>query len=392
MLEAFGKKAAVIGIAILVSILLLVSAVGSVASQMSAVLVGGGEEEGTEGNRVITLSLNLSADVEKYREQVLEEVKKYGMEAYINLFLAVIMQESGGQGGDIFQASESLGLPPNTLDTARSIEQGVKYLSSMITKAGVTSPEDIEHIRLALQGYNFGGGYIDYAVQKDGKWTQENTFAFAKKKSGGVRNTGSRVEQLGPWHYGDQYYTAHVLRYYQYSDPQGENAAEGENAGVAAGVAVEKRLAWLFPDGTPTSPNGMQKYLTQITVPIINKNGKAATMTLTVHKKLAGEIKKVFEDMKRAGFKIKPEETAGYNWRTMASNSSSISHHSYGCVVDVNWTSNGASYTSWGYHPGKDEFSVTEKIVSIWKCHGFYWGGDWSTAYFDPMHFTYTNH
>lgn len=388
MVERLRKRGAVIGIVIIVPIMLLVSIVGSVTSQISAVLVGGEEEGSTGGGSTITVSLNLSPDVERYRELVLAEAKKHGMEAYINLFLAVIMQESGGQGGDIFQASESLGLPPNTLDTAGSIEQGVKYLSGMITKAGVTSPEDLEHIRLALQGYNFGGGYIDYAMKNGGKWTQENTFGYAKEKSGGVRNTGSRAEQLGPWRYGDQYYTDHVLRYYQ----RGDQAEESVAAGEAAKVALEGRLDWLFPDGVPSSPNEMQKYLTQITVPIINKNGKAATMILTVHKKLAEEIKKVFEDMKRAGFKIKPEETAGYNWRTMASNSSRVSHHSYGCVVDVNWTSNGASYTSWGYHPGKDEFSVTKEVVDIWKRHGFYWGGDWSTAYFDPMHFTYTNH
>ena len=387
-MERLRKKGAVIGIAIIVPIMLLVSIVGSVTSQISAVLVGGEEEGSIGGDSTITVSLNLSPDVERYRELVLAEAKKYGMEAYINLFLAVIMQESGGQGGDIFQASESLGLPPNTLDTAGSIEQGVKYLSAMITKAGVTSPEDLEHIRLALQGYNFGGAYIDYAMKNGGKWTQENTFGYAKEKSGGVRNTGSRAEQLGPWRYGDQYYTDHVLRYYQLGDPGEESVAAGE----AAKVALEGRLDWLFSDGVPSSPKEMQKYLTQITVPIINKNGKAATMILTVHKKLATEIKKVFEDMKRAGFKIKPEETAGYNWRTMASNSSRVSHHSYGCVVDVNWTSNGASYTSWGYHPGEDEFSVTKEIVNIWKRHGFYWGGDWSTAYFDPMHFTYTNH
>ncbi len=388
MVERLRKKGAVIGIVIIVPIMLLVSIVGSVTSQISAVLVGGEEEGSTGGGSTITVSLNLSPDVARYREPVLAEAKKYGMEAYINLFLAVIMQESGGQGGDIFQASESLGLPPNTLDTAGSIEQGVKYLSGMITKAKVASPEDLEHIRLALQGYNFGGGYIDYAMLNGGKWTQENTFSYAKEKSGGVRNTGSRAEQLGPWRYGDQYYTDHVLRYYQ----RGDQAEESVAAGEAAKVALEGRLDWLFPDGVPSSPNEMQKYLTQITVPIINKNGKAATMILTVHKKLAEEIKKVFEDMKRAGFKIKPEETAGYNWRTMASNSSRVSHHSYGCVVDVNWTSNGASYTSWGYHPGEDEYSVTKEIVNIWKRHGFYWGGDWSTAYFDPMHFTYTNH
>lgn len=90
-MEGLGKKAAATGIIILVSILLLVSAVGSVTSQISAVLVGGGEEEGTEGGSTVTVSLNLSPDVEGYREQVLAEAKKHGMEAYINLFLAVIM-------------------------------------------------------------------------------------------------------------------------------------------------------------------------------------------------------------------------------------------------------------------------------------------------------------
>ena len=119
--EGIGKKGAGIGIAILVSVMLLVSVIGSITSQISAVLVGGGEEEGTEGSHAITVSLNLSPDVEKYRERILEEARKYGTEAYINLFLAVVMQESGGQGGDIFQASESLGLPPNTLDVNQSL-------------------------------------------------------------------------------------------------------------------------------------------------------------------------------------------------------------------------------------------------------------------------------
>ena len=36
-----------------------------------------------------------------------------------------------------------------------------------------------------------------------------------------------------------------------------------------------------------------------------------------------------------------------------------------------------------------DKFYNNEKVVAIWKKHGFYWGGDWSNRT-DPMHFTYT--
>ena len=350
------------------------------------VVLGGGEEEENGGNADedgVYVSMLLSSEVEAYRKQVLEQAKKEGMEAYIELFLAVMQQESGGLGKDVFQASESKGLAPNTLGIKESIEQGVKYLSAMLKKAKCTSPDDTLQIKLALQGYNFGGGYIDYASEKDGKWTQDNTFSYAKKKSGGKRNTGSRAEVLGPWHYGDQYYTQHVLRYY--------NAARTGSSDSLT-INLKDRMAWLFPNGVPITQLDMNMYLTQIEVPIYTKKKKKSTMTLTVHKKLASEIKAAFKDMAKIQFPIDPQCTAGYSWRSMASNSSKLSYHSYGCVVDLNWTHNGAVYTSWPYKPGKDKLAVTKKVVNIWKKHGFYWGGDWSAAYFDPMHFTYVNH
>lgn len=384
-----GKKWKIV-VCVSLVLLILIMAAGEAVSSTTAILIGGEEEEQRGGQATsIAMAENspLSEKVEGYRDDVLAELKKYGKEAYINLLLAVMEQESHGEGNDVFQASESKGLPCNTLSVSESIKQGVAYLSGMLDKAKVDSPEDLERIRLALQGYNMSGGYIDYAIKKDGKWTQENVFAYAKEKSGGIRNTGIRAKNLGPWRYGDQYYTTHVLRYYQ-MDSSNVSGDETE----ATKVALDDRMNWLFPNGTPASPEQMKPYLTQITVPILNSKGKETTMILTVHKKLTANIKAAFEDMKKLGFKILPGETAGYTWRTMASNRSKISYHSYGCVVDINWTHNGASYTSWPYNPGKDEYSVTDKVVTIWKKHGFYWGGDWSKAYFDPMHFTYVNH
>lgn len=379
----------------LVLLLLVPLVIPAVMTGVITVVLGGGQEEEGGSNADsggVYVSLLLSAEVERYREDVLAWVEKEGMEPYLELYLAVMQQESGGNGNDVFQASESKGLAPNTLSLEESIEQGVKYLSAMIRKAGCASPEDLEHIKLALQGYNFGGAYIDFAIKKDGKWTQENVFAYAKKQSGGKRNTGSRAQVLGPWHYGDQYYTAHVLRYYKADSVGGLPAGGSQPGDSPLSVPLDQRMAWLFPEGTPGSPSGMNQYLTQIRVPIYTKKKKKDFMTLTVHKKLAAEITAVFQDMQKAKFPVDPSCTAGYTWRMMASNGNKVSYHSYGCVVDLNWTHNGASYTGWPYKPGKDKLAVTKKIVDIWKKHGFYWGGDWSEAYFDPMHFTYVNH
>lgn len=369
--------------------LLLIPLIGVAGTTVSmiTVLVGGEEEEVKAATNVIIIE-QVSEDVEKYRDRVLEEAKKYGKEDYIDLFLAVMMQESGGRGNDVFQCSESLGYPPNTLGTNASIEQGVKYLSGMIDKAGVKSPSDIDNIKLALQGYNFGGSYIDFALEQDGKWTQENVNQYAANASGGeMRLNADAATNMGAWAYGDQYYTKHVLRYYPL-------AAEGQGyveAGEASKVPVENRMGWLFPNGIPEDEEEMQQYVTRIEVEIIDDTGSEATMTLTVHKKLAEEIKAIFKEMKELKFKIKTWECGAYNWRPMASDSSKQSYHSYGSCVDINTYNNAATYTSGTYLPGKDEFAVTQEVVNIWKAHGFYWGGDWDGYHFDPMHFTYTN-
>ena len=166
------------------------------------------------------------------------------------------------------------------------------------------------------------------------------------------------------------------------------------DVGIAGTVDSKERLNWLFPNGVPTNPTQMQQYLTVISVPVIDRNGKESTMTLTVHKKLANEITEVFKELKEIGFPVN-SDTGGYSWRQMAA-SSSLSHHSYGCVIDLNANSNpmivgGKVISGKKYAPGVDPYSVTKQVVEIWKKHGFYWGGDWTSTP-DYMHFTYTNH
>ena len=98
--------------------------------------------------------------------------------------------------------------------------------------------------------------------------------------------------------------------------------------------------------------------------------------------------------MYKLKFRVRKRDTGSYAWRKMRTLNRQP-HHSYGCAIDINWNSNPMIPNSMigksAYKPGKDKYSVTGRVVDIWKDQGFYWGGDWKDKK-DYMHFTYTNH
>lgn len=152
-----------------------------------------------------------------------------------------------------------------------------------------------------------------------------------------------------------------------------------------------QKLYALFPGGVPTTKAEMEQYLVTITVPIKDAEGVPGTMQLRVHRALEKKFMNAFQEMYAVGFPVRAEDTDTYNWRSMASGRNR-SHHSYGCVVDLNWNSNPMiGVTDGKYRPGVDPYSVTPQVVAIWKKQGFYWGGNWKSTK-DYMHFTYTNH
>lgn len=392
----------------------MITIISALISSITIALSSGEEEN--ENKVEIYEDSPLSEEVEALRADILNELKKYGKEEYINLFLALVMQESGGQGEDVFQCSESLGKAPNSIGKKQSIEHGVKVLCGYLNneRIKVSSPDDLDNIKTALQAYNYGGGYIDYInssnfgrdttkndLQNLGKWTQENALAYQKKKSADlnhgtpVSRTGSAAKILGPYQYGDAYYVKHVLRYYSNVNKGGTKFAA--KAGEAAKVSYGGKQKYIWGNGNPPlSQENMKKYLTTIKVPILNEKGKKTTMNLTVHVKLAAEFKAIFEDMVKAKFRIKSSATCAYVWKNIIG-TGTVSQHSYGLAIDINWNDNPCFYNTnvdvtkgyGGYQPGKNRFSVTQKVINIWKAHGFYWGGDWSGKK-DTMHFSYT--
>lgn len=187
-------------------------AAGGVASVLViviVVLIGcgaaifGSQDESTE-------TLPLSAEVEAYEPVIRKYAKQYGIPDYVPLIQAVMMQESGGRGNDPMQASECgyntqyPRTPGGITDPEYSISVGIQNLADCLQTAGAESPIDLEHIQLALQGYNFGSGYITWALQKYGEYSRANAIEFSLKMA----------EQMGWNSYGDKQYVPHVLRYY----------------------------------------------------------------------------------------------------------------------------------------------------------------------------------
>ena len=133
----------------------------------------------------VAMAINLSDEVLSYRPAVERIAAKYGMSEYVELILAVMMQESGGRGLDVMQAAEGSfntkypHKPNGITDPEYSIECGIQELKYALEKAGCTVITDLDRIKLALQGYNYGSGYIDWAMERDGGYTKENAIAYS---------------------------------------------------------------------------------------------------------------------------------------------------------------------------------------------------------------------
>ena len=178
----------------------------------------------------------VSAEVEAYEPLIQKYAKQYGIPEYVELIKAVMMQESGGRGLDPMQAAEgsfNTRYPhePNGIqDPEYSIQCGVQELKAALISAEVENPIDMERIKLALQGYNFGNGYISWAKTNYGGYSYANAVEFSTMQA----------QRLGWEKYGDTQYLAHVLRYY----PYGRAFTSGGNQAI-----VEVALTQLGNEG-----------------------------------------------------------------------------------------------------------------------------------------------
>lgn len=168
----------------------------------------------------------VSAEVETYRPLIRLYAAQHGIPEYEDLIAAVMMQESGGQGTDPMQCSECgfntryPHYPNGITDPEYSIDVGIQNLADCLQLSNVESPIDLDRISLALQGYNYGSGYISWALANYDGYSELNAIEFSDMMAARSGSSG----------YGDKAYVSHVLRYY----PIGRSFMGEGNAAMVA--------------------------------------------------------------------------------------------------------------------------------------------------------------
>lgn len=160
----------------------------------------------------------VSDEVKAYAGLIQLYAAEHGIPEYTELIMAVMMQESGGQGNDPMQASECAfntkypNTPGSISDPEYSITVGIQNLAACLSQARADGPENIDRVSLALQGYNFGSGYISWALANYGCYSELNALEFSTMMA----------QRLGWPSYGDPYYVQHVMRYYNITESESE--------------------------------------------------------------------------------------------------------------------------------------------------------------------------
>lgn len=150
--------------------------------------------------------------VEDYRPLVEKYATEYDVLNHVDILLAMMMQESGGRGDDPMQASESLcGKRGCIDDPEQSIKQGVYYFSETVKAAD-------GDLKLAIQSYNFGKGFINFVKEKNKTYTEQLAIEFSQKMYDNAEDKSiytclrKEAKQYDAC-YGDIYYVRDVLSY-----------------------------------------------------------------------------------------------------------------------------------------------------------------------------------
>ncbi len=138
--------------------------------------------------------------------------------------------------------------------------------------------------------------------------------------------------------------------------------------------------------------------MTRITFSVwkVDGNGNKITgsQSILVHKDVAPDVLKIFDEIYKGSEKFPIKAVSGYSWRGAGSKSS----HNIGLAIDINpdenyfISSSGDIRAGKFWKPAENQYSIKENgdVVKAFSKYGWYWGGiGWNTGK-DYMHFSLT--
>lgn len=136
-----------------------------------------------------------------------------------------------------------------------------------------------------------------------------------------------------------------------------------------------------------------------------SKGKVSSTVVITVNRYLEQYFVDFMTDLYNLPEQYVITDIGGFSWRKKnnGTGTSKMSAHSFGAVLDINWTIDGmGSYAAWGTESGipwntidglsEPSLSCCCTYGSSWQAlaaeYDLDWGGSWSRGSLDPMHFS----
>jgi peptidoglycan L-alanyl-D-glutamate endopeptidase CwlK len=176
---------------------------------------------------------------------------------------------------------------------------------------------------------------------------------------------------------------------------------------VDSNISIEEALI------NQKQENNQSAHMELVDVQYLGYDGKDHAGQIVVARDVAGDVRKIFEELLRVHFPIEKvipiakydwndqesidnNNTSGFNYRNVigpGQNTKVLSHHSFGRAIDLNPKTNpfvsandssSRSYDSTGATMGT--ITKNSDVVRIFRKYGWTWGGNWSGAK-DYQHF-----
>ncbi len=138
---------------------------------------------------------------------------------------------------------------------------------------------------------------------------------------------------------------------------------------------------YVGPDGE-LDPRWEADFLARVSLPYPLRLAWDLSRTITqmtCHRRMTGIYASVFASVQQRGLRSRVESFGGCFAYRPQRTGSKLSTHSWGIAIDLNPATN---------LQGSDG-DMDPRLVEIFHCAGFEWGGDWKGKARDPMHFQF---